>query len=99
MANTAKTTGRTYTVECGYGCGHTWTTDRRPPKAGLSCGQGECIAKHNAAAAEAQRAGREQAARTRRERAAQPQRQLGVGDANGWTALGALMGAQIRKGR
>lgn len=39
---------RTFTTTCVY-CTRSMTLSFRPPKQGIGCGQGECIARHNAA--------------------------------------------------
>lgn len=44
------TTRRTYTTPCAYGCGHVITSRIRPPAAGLTCGRGDCLTRHNAEA-------------------------------------------------
>lgn len=52
---TTKKTAKIYTAECAWGCGTTVTSRLRIPAGGIGCGQGECAAKHNAAAEKSRR--------------------------------------------
>jgi hypothetical protein len=64
---------KTWTVICRWGCGHTWEAKAKPPVDGIGCGQNpQCLAKHNAAVAEANELRRQRAAQRRSERKANP---------------------------
>lgn len=80
----------TYTTPC-VDCGEVISLTRKPPRAGMSCGSRECLAKHNARATDARREGARQASATRRTRAASPRRSVMVGDGS-WQFVAALNG-------
>lgn len=61
---------KTYRAMCVWGCG-TEITSRRKLPAGIGCGRGECVTKHNAAVVAADRAAA--AARAARPRRPKPQ--------------------------
>lgn len=89
-------TGKTWTVTCRWGCGHTWETPRKPPADGLGCGAGECLAKHNAVVAAADEAARLRRNERARARRANPPTVQYAGE---WAQVGMLLGANVRKGK